>query len=84
MFRKCVATFVQNKIANIAGSSRPTLCQSLYERATHSKANSRPPKILITGEFSANYRLRVSVSGGILIFLIGYAYKTIFQMSTDI
>ncbi|XP_053954230.1 L-threonine 3-dehydrogenase, mitochondrial [Anastrepha ludens] len=49
MFRKCVTTLVQNKIASTTGSLAPITGHALNKRAQHTKASSRPPKILITG-----------------------------------
>ncbi|XP_036216789.1 L-threonine 3-dehydrogenase, mitochondrial [Bactrocera oleae] len=49
MFRKSLTTFAQTKIANNAVCLTPIVCRTSSRRTRHSKADSRPPKVLITG-----------------------------------
>ncbi|XP_050333281.1 L-threonine 3-dehydrogenase, mitochondrial [Bactrocera neohumeralis] len=49
MFRKCLTTFAQAKNANNAGCLTPIVCRTTHRHASHNKADSRPPKVLITG-----------------------------------
>lgn len=51
MFRKSLTTFAQTKIANNAVCLTPIVCRTSSRRTRHSKADSRPPKVLITGMY---------------------------------
>lgn len=49
MLRKCLTTFTQTKIGNNAGCLTPIVCRTSNRRTRYNKAESRPPKVLITG-----------------------------------